>query len=139
LHGNNSELVFLVDPDEERFGVVVEDASAFGPVTVKVASFEETISFLEEEVVSNELAAVSFAQGTERVVCSSELSSEALAGLNDCLLDGVSLFASDARAEREVSQVTADSDTSGLDHGGVLRGEGRTLELGVIHVALVTS
>ena len=90
----------------------MEDASAFGPVTVKIASLEETISFLEEEVVSNELAAVSFAQGTERVVCSSKLSSEAAAGLNDCLLDGVSLFAGDAGAEREVSQVTADSDTS---------------------------
>lgn len=44
LHGNNSELILLVDPDQERLGFVVENSTAAGPVTVKVASSEETVT-----------------------------------------------------------------------------------------------
>ena len=58
LHGNNSELVLLIDPDEERFCGVVEDSSALGPVTVKSTSLKETITLLKEEVVSNELVSL---------------------------------------------------------------------------------
>jgi len=59
LHRNDSKLILLIDPDEESLLIVVEDASALGPVSVKVASFEETITLLEEEVVSNELVSLS--------------------------------------------------------------------------------
>ena len=38
LHGNDTQLVLLVDPDKESLGIVVEDTSATGPVTVEVAS-----------------------------------------------------------------------------------------------------
>ena len=34
LHGDDSQLILLIDPDEEGLLVVVEDASAFGPVSV---------------------------------------------------------------------------------------------------------
>jgi hypothetical protein len=44
LHGDDAELVLLVDPDEESFGVVVEDTSALGPVAVETAGFEETVT-----------------------------------------------------------------------------------------------
>ena len=44
LHGNDSELILLVDPDQEGFGVVVEDSSAGWPVSVKVASSQESVS-----------------------------------------------------------------------------------------------
>ena len=37
LHRNDSELVLLVDPDEERFLCVVENTSARWPVSVQVA------------------------------------------------------------------------------------------------------
>ena len=38
LHGDDSELILLIDPHEESLGVVVEDASAFGPLAVETAS-----------------------------------------------------------------------------------------------------
>ena len=38
LHGDDSELIFLIDPDKESLLVVVEDSSAFWPVTVQTAS-----------------------------------------------------------------------------------------------------
>ena len=44
LHGDDTELVLLVDPDEEGLVVVVEDTSALWPVAVEAASFEEAVT-----------------------------------------------------------------------------------------------
>ena len=44
LHGNDTELIFLINPDEEGLGVVVEDTSALGPVAVETAGIKETIT-----------------------------------------------------------------------------------------------
>jgi len=44
LHGDDTELILFVNPDEESLGGVVEDASALWPVAVKAASFQETIT-----------------------------------------------------------------------------------------------
>ena len=112
----------------------MEDASALWPVPVEAASIKEPVALLEEEVVCDQLFPLSFGQGVEGVVCSGELASEATASLYDFLLDNVSLFSGDRRAQWEVSQVAADSDTRGFDHGGVLRGKGWSVELAGIHV-----
>ena len=45
LHGDNSQLILLIDPDEESLGVIVEDTSARWPVSVKVACGQESVSF----------------------------------------------------------------------------------------------
>ena len=55
LHGDDSELVLLVDPDEERLGIVVENATSFGPVAVQAASLEEAVALLEQEVIVDKL------------------------------------------------------------------------------------
>ena len=44
LHGDDSQLILFVDPDEEGLGVVVEDTSARWPVSVEATSIEESIS-----------------------------------------------------------------------------------------------
>ena len=44
LHGDDSELILLVDPDKESLGIVVEDSSARWPVTVKSAGLEVFVS-----------------------------------------------------------------------------------------------
>lgn len=67
LHRNDAELVFLVNPHKECLVVVVEDTSAIGPVTVEVASLEETVTLLEEEMVGNELCAVFLFHASQRV------------------------------------------------------------------------
>jgi len=79
----------------------VEDTSAFGPVSVKVARLEEAIALFEKEVVGYELVFLRFTHRAQRVKSSSELSSEATAGLNDLLFYGVSLLPSDLGTERE--------------------------------------
>ena len=45
LHGDDSKLIFFIDPNEESFINIVEDTSTRWPVSVQVASFEESISF----------------------------------------------------------------------------------------------
>ena len=44
LHGDDSKLILLVDPDEERLGLVVEDTSSGWPVSVQVACLKESVS-----------------------------------------------------------------------------------------------
>ena len=60
---------------------------------------------------------------------------EAVACLDDFLLDLIALLPGDARAKRELSKVATNSDTSRFDHGRVLSWEWRALELCVVHVA----
>ena len=49
LHGDDTELILLIDPDEESLGIVVEDTSALWPVAVETTSLKETISFPARE------------------------------------------------------------------------------------------
>ena len=44
LHGDDSELILLVNPDQESLSVIVEDTSARWPVSIEVASSEESVS-----------------------------------------------------------------------------------------------
>jgi len=44
LHGNNSKLIFFIDPDEESLGFIVEDTSTGWPVSVEIASSQESVS-----------------------------------------------------------------------------------------------
>lgn len=45
LHRDDTKLIFFVNPDKESLGLIVEDTTTIWPITIEVASFEETISF----------------------------------------------------------------------------------------------
>ena len=111
LHGDDSELVLFIDPDEESLLVVVEDASALWPVSVETAGIEEAVTLFEEEMICDQLILLSLSHRSERVESSSELALERVASLNNLLLDFISLLSCDSRAKRIVCQVTANSDT----------------------------
>lgn len=68
LHGDDAELVLFVDPDKESLLVVVEDTASFGPLSVQTASLKVLVALLEQEVVIDQLLAVSLREGCERVV-----------------------------------------------------------------------
>lgn len=55
LHRNDAQMIFFVAPDQECFGVVVVNATASWPETASVGSLEETIAFLEQEVIVDQL------------------------------------------------------------------------------------
>ena len=44
LHGDDSKLIFFIDPDEEILVGVMEDTTTGRPVTVQVACLEESIA-----------------------------------------------------------------------------------------------
>ena len=55
FHGNDSELVLFIDPNQEGLVVVVINSTTAGPVSIETASFEEPISFFKQEVIIDKL------------------------------------------------------------------------------------
>lgn len=133
LHGDDSELILLIDPHEEGLVVVVEDTSAVGPVTVQVASIQETISLLEEEMVGDELFLVSLAHGVEWVELTSEIAFETFAALGDSVHNFVTLFIGDTWSECVGSKVTANTDSGALDHLGFILWERWAVHAVAVH------
>ena len=130
LHGDDAQLVLLVDPDEERLRVIVEDASAGRPVAVEVAGFEEPVALLEQEVVVDQLLLSGLVHAFERVERALQVTFEGLAGLDDLVHGLEALLLGDTRAQRVAVEVSADADASGIDHGGIFRREFSVLEVG---------
>jgi len=60
LHRNDSQLIFFINPNEEGLLIVMENTSAFGPFSIQTTCTEESISFLEEEVVVDQLSLIFF-------------------------------------------------------------------------------
>ena len=73
LHGDDSELILFVDPDKECFGCVVEDTTAFWPVTLHTSYLQVWISRHEEEVIINQLLSDCFIHTSQWVVVTSKV------------------------------------------------------------------
>lgn len=86
LHGDDPEVIFLIAPDEEGLLVVVVDATASWPETASVGSLKETIAFLEEEVVVDELLLDFLAHAREWVERALELAFKTGQGAGDLVL-----------------------------------------------------
>jgi len=63
LHRDDSELILLVDPDKESLFFVMENTSASWPVSVETTGLKESVSFLEEEVIGDQLGLLLFGHG----------------------------------------------------------------------------
>ena len=111
LHRDDSELIFLVDPNQKRLFFVVENASARWPVSVETWWLKEPVAFFEQEVISDELGLLFFRHSCKCIVCSFKLTSESFASSRDKLFDFVSLFFWNTRTEREISKISSNSDS----------------------------
>jgi len=115
LHGNDTELILLVDPDKESFVLVVENTTALGPVTLHTSDLQVGVTRHEEEVVVDELLADGLIHTGQGVVVTSQISfqlgkSVLHEGLNiDTLLLG------DAGGKTESLDGTADTDSAGVN------------------------
>ena len=65
LHGDDSQLILFIDPDEEGLFIVVEDASSLRPISVEATCIQESVSFFEEEVVGDQLILLLCSHGSE--------------------------------------------------------------------------
>lgn len=55
LHGDETEVVFLIAPHQEGLVLIVVDTTARGPEAASVSGLQETVTLLEQEVVINQL------------------------------------------------------------------------------------
>jgi len=129
LHGDDSELILFVNPNKEGLVVVMEDTSTRRPVSVEVAGLKETVTFLEEEVIINKLFLNGTVHAFKRVEGTLKVTFEVVASLNDSVHDFKSLFLGNTRSKRISVKVSTNSNSSRLDHLGILFTEGRGNEI----------
>merc|ERR1719225_1846731 len=136
LHGDDAELILLVDPDEEGLLPVVEDATTLRPVALHTSHLQVPISGDKEEVVVNQLLTNLLIHASQRVVVSSKVRGEVLDGVDHQLLNSNSLIPGDSRGQAEAIDGTTDTDSAGVD--GDVR-VNIALDLAGIHVRGVHS
>jgi len=115
LHGDDAGLVLLVDPHEEGLGVIVEDSTALGPVTLHTSNSQVAVSGDEEEVVIHKLLPDGLVHASEGVVGASEVTSQVLQGGREGLLEVNSLLLGDSGRQTESINIATNTDTGGVD------------------------
>jgi len=131
LHGDDAELILLVDPDKEGLGSIVEDATALGPVTLHTSDLQVGVTGHEEEVVVDELLADLLVHASQGVVGTSQVTIEPLEGSGDELLNTNTLLLGDSGGKAESLDGAADTDPDGVDWDF---GVDVSVDLGGVHV-----
>ena len=131
LHRDDAGLVLLVDPHEESLGVIVEDSTALGPVTLHTSDSQVTVSGDEEEVVIHKLLPDGLVHASEGVVGASQVTSQVLQGGGEGLLEVNSLLLGDSGRQAESINIATNTDTGGVDGHISLD---VALDLGGVHV-----
>jgi hypothetical protein len=123
LHRDDSELILLIYPDKERLGIVVENTTTRRPITVKIASEKEPVSFFEKEVVINELLLNCRVHAFERVEFTLEISVEIFSSFNNGFHDLESLCLANTWTKRIICEVSTNTDTCGVYHSSLIFGK----------------
>jgi len=131
LHGDDTGLILLVDPDQEGLGLVVEDATALGPVTLHTSDLQVGVTRHEEEVVVDELLTDLLVHASQGVVGTSQVTIEPLEGSGDELLNTNTLLLGDSGGKAESLDGAADTDPDGVDWDF---GVDVSVDLGGVHV-----
>merc|ERR1711936_102549 len=134
LHGNDTGLILLVDPDEEGLVPVVEDATTLRPVTLHASNGQVPVSRNEEEVIVNQLLANLLVHSSQGVVVSGKVRGEALDCVDHKLLNSDALVLGDSRRQAKSIDGTTNTDSAGVD--GDIRVD-IALDLANIHVGSV--
>jgi len=134
LHGDDSELIFFVNPNEESLLVIMEDTSTRWPVSVEVACLQESVTLFEKEMIINQFLLIFFVHALEWVESTFKISSESAASLNDFVHDFESLLFGDTWTEWVVSHVSSNSDSSAVNHSAILSAEFSIDETCSVHV-----
>merc|ERR1719512_382938 len=126
LHGDNSHVIFLVQPDEEVLVVVVVDTSSVGPVSSHTGGEQQGgIGFLEQVSGVSELFFLGLGHATrlgsvrsrsvEWEVITSKISLERKERFDDNAFQFSSLFESAARGKLESSDRSSSSNSGSKD------------------------
>lgn len=119
LHGDDAQVIFLIAPDQEGLVDVVVDTTTSGPVAASVGSLEETISFLEEETILDELGLDFLGHTSQRVVSSLEFTFQACQAGDDFLFHLLVVGLSQAGVESIAGQGATATDAGGDDESAL--------------------
>merc|ERR1711931_538413 len=120
LHGDDTEMILLIHPDEEGLLVVVPDASAVGPVTGHSGAGQQgRHGLVKQEVVVDELVLLSVGHTVQGVVLSLELTLQRGQGLNGQLLNGSALATAVVGGQGVSLDGASGTHTAGQHVGGV--------------------
>jgi len=134
LHGDDTELIFLIDPQKEGLGGIVEDSTALGPVTLHAGNGEVGISGNEEEMIINKLLTDRLFHASEGIVVSGKISGKSGKSNLHEALNSKTLFLGDSGGKTESIDGATDTDTGGVN--GHIRVD-VSGDLGDIHVRSV--
>ena len=132
LHGDDPQLVLLVDPGEECLVLVVENTTTLGPVSLHTSSDQITIAGDEEEVIVHELLSDLLAHSCERKVGSCQVAGQVGEGLLHEVLHAEPLVLGDPGRETEPVNTASNPDTSRVHRSSSVN---VPLDLGDVHVA----
>merc|ERR1719499_1535386 len=111
LHGDDSELILFIDPDKECFGFVVEDTTAFWPVTFHTSYLQVWISRHEEEVVIYKLLSDLLVHSSQSIVVSSKIACEFCESSLHEVFNSNTLFLGDSRGQTESLDGSSDTNS----------------------------
>merc|ERR1712173_300467 len=111
LHGDDSELILFIDPDEEGLGIIVEDTSALGPVSLHTSNSKVSVSRDKEEVVINKLLSALLIHASQGVVFTSKITREGSGGILHKVLNTKTLLLGDSRRKTKSIDGTTNSDS----------------------------
>jgi len=134
LHGDDTELILFVNPDEESLGIVMVNTTAFRPVTLETAGLEVLVATLEKEMVLNESVTLRISHGFKRVVGSLEFAGKVAKSLDDLAFEFLTVVTGDGGTKGVLSRVTSNADTGRVNHLVLISGEVRALQVSVVHV-----
>jgi len=131
LHGDDAELILLIDPDEEGLGVVVEDTTTLGPVALHTGHGQVAIAGHEQEMVVDELLTGGLVHTGQGVVLAGEIAGQLGEGVLHQVLNVDALLLGDAGGETESLDGATDADSGRVDGDF---GVDVTDDLGRVHV-----
>jgi hypothetical protein len=134
LHGDDTELILFVDPDEESLGIIVVNTTAFRPVTLETAGLEVLVSTLEKEMIGNESITLGISHGFKRVVGSLEFAGKVAKSSDDLFFECLAIRTGDRGTKGVLSRVTGNTDTGRVNHLVFISGEVGATQVSVVHV-----
>lgn len=137
LHGNNSQLIFFIDPDQESFIFVVKDSSSWRPISIQTSRFQKSITFFEQKVICNKLISLIVGHWFKWVVLTFKFSSKIVASTSYCLFNLFSLLSWNCRSKWEISKISSNSDSCWNNHLRVFFIKIWAFQKSIIHIALM--
>jgi len=112
LHGNDTELILLIDPDQEGLVGIVENTTAFGPITLHTSNLQVGVTRHEQEMVINELLADLLVHSSQSIVVASEVTRQLGEGVLHQSLNIDTLLFGDAGGKTKALDGTSDTDSA---------------------------